>query len=49
MDIAVGGRTETVSMDRLKPHTAKKEAQVEMPPMRGWPPSKASGSSCPVA
>jgi hypothetical protein len=42
VDIAVGGRTEMVSVDCLKPHTAKKEAQAETPPKRGRPPGKPS-------
>ncbi len=49
VDIAVGGCTETVSVDRLKPRTAKKEAQAETPPKRGRPPGKPSGSSRPVS
>jgi hypothetical protein len=49
VDIAVGGRTETVSVDRLKPHTAMKEAQAETPLKRGRPPGKPSGSSHPVS
>jgi hypothetical protein len=49
VDIEVGGRTETVSVDRLKPHTAMRVAQVETPPRRGRPPGKPSGSSRPVS
>jgi hypothetical protein len=49
VDIAVGGRTETVSVDRPKPHTAKKEAQEETLRKRGRPPGKPSESSRPVS
>ncbi len=50
MDIAVGDRTETVSVDRLKPHTAKKEAQAETHPRREadlWASPVGPAAQCP--
>jgi hypothetical protein len=49
VDIEFGGRTETVSVDRLKPHTAVRVARMETPPRRGRLPGKPSGSSRPVS
>ena len=39
--LAVGGREETVSIDRLKPHLGKGSFTVALPAARGRPPTSA--------
>ncbi len=36
--VEVGGRHESVSVDRLKPHTGSSPVPVSVPPRRGHPP-----------
>jgi hypothetical protein len=39
-NIAVGGREERVSVDRLKPHLGAAPLSAASPPLRGRPPSR---------
>jgi cleavage and polyadenylation specificity factor subunit 1 len=43
--VLIGGRADTISVDRLKPHTGEAEPAVALPPRRGRP--AATGSSSP--
>jgi hypothetical protein len=40
--ILVGGRTDSVSVDRLKPHVCGEEPVPGLPPRRGRPPTSSS-------
>jgi transposase InsO family protein len=40
--VAIGSTVDTVSVDRLKPHTGSGAVQAAPPPKRGWPPLSAS-------
>jgi hypothetical protein len=40
--ILVGGRTDSVSVDRLKPHVGGEEPEPGLPPRRGRPPASSS-------
>ncbi len=43
--VEVGGRLETVSVDRLKPHTGPTQGPAAVPPRRGRPPKGPRGVS----
>jgi hypothetical protein len=43
--LEVGGQPETVSVDRLKPHTGSTSPDVAEPPWRGRPPRRPPSSS----
>jgi hypothetical protein len=40
--ILVGGRTDSISVDRLKPHVGGEEPVLGLPPRRGQPPTSSS-------
>ncbi len=44
--LAIGGRAESVSVDRLKPHLGTADVLPQLPPLRGPPPSRGI-QSCP--
>ena len=44
-DVAMGHRTETVSVDRLKPHCGSAPVRPALPPRRGRPRTAPAGSS----
>jgi hypothetical protein len=48
-DIQIGGKVDSISVDRLKPHMGAAPVSPASPPARGRPPGTGGGSSVPAA